>query len=714
MFFLGTGHGDRTALKRFADPQPRSSATSPPFAVIAVFTSGLWWVLSSALHNFAHPATGFAAALGPGLSGVELIGRGVMLVFILAALSLTYRLSGNSGRNQDTVSPDIPGSRAESSGKQSHETGLHGTIGKELEKTRDFTRYVMESSLDMIVAVDGERRIVEFNRAAQETFGYSLDEIIGKPVDILYANHEESEKIAGKIRRNGFFTGEIWNRRKNGEPFLTYLSSSLIRDNTGAVIGAVGNSRDITDEKKAAERLLEMKSLLNAIFEGANDSLYAKDAEGHFIMINEAGARNAGKTADEMIGKTDYDIYPPGDAQRFREFDRRVMKWETPLTMEESVTVNGEERVLLSTKSPLMDENGAIRGIVGIGRDITELKRYQSALQKSEEKFHLLFENAPDIYLSISRNGHINSINAFGAERLGYDKHELTGKHVSLIVHPDDRETVLGSMENIFHYDIDEYEMEFREIRSEGSEIWIQGRSRLVHDEHSNEKELFAMCRDISFQKQAQEQIARSLEEKEVLLREVHHRVKNNMQVISSLLVLQSDRIDDPQYREMFQESINRIKAMAFIHDALYRSENFTRIGFRNYIASITENIANMYLDKSGTIAIHIDVEESAALTIDTAIPCSLIVNELVTNSFKYGFPDDRQGSITISMHEIGDGMIELTVADDGAGIDSTLDWENTESLGLKLVNLLGRGQLGGTVELLEGNGTCFRITFTP
>ena len=212
---------------------------------------------------------------------------------------------------------------------------------------------------------------------------------------------------------------------------------------------------------------------------------------------------------------------------------------------------------------------------------------------------------------------------------------------------------------------------------------------------------------NITARKQVEEQIKTSLKEKEVLLREIHHRVKNNMQVITSLLSLQESKIDDDKYSNLLQESKDRITAMTLVHEKLYQSESLANINFPEYISSLASTLFQAYRT-TGNIALKMDVED-VSIRIDSAIPCGLILNELISNSLKHAFPDEREGEIRIDFHADDDDNITLIVGNNGVEFPEDLDWKNTESLGLQLVNLLTE-QLHGTIELDRSSGTAFEI----
>jgi len=228
-------------------------------------------------------------------------------------------------------------------------------------------------------------------------------------------------------------------------------------------------------------------------------------------------------------------------------------------------------------------------------------------------------------------------------------------------------------------------------------------------DTHGDVQGVMGVSRDITARKQAQEKLTASLKEKEVLLKEIHHRVKNNLQVISSLLNLQSQHITDKDSLEMFQESQNRIRAMALIHEKLYTSEDFSHIDIAAYIQDLTTSLFSTYT-VSNAIKVTIAIND-IFLTITTAIPCGLIINEMVTNALKHAFPHQQKGTITVSMTPSDTDSLILTVSDTGIGFPEGIDFRNTTTLGMQLVTSLVE-QLEGTITLDRSEGTTFTITF--
>jgi len=215
---------------------------------------------------------------------------------------------------------------------------------------------------------------------------------------------------------------------------------------------------------------------------------------------------------------------------------------------------------------------------------------------------------------------------------------------------------------------------------------------------------------EISERKRAEETTKASLAEKEVLLKEIHHRVKNNLQVISSLLYLQSKRIGDPETLDMFQDSQHRVRSMALVHERLYQTEDLAQVNAAEYIQTLASYLFRSYQVRTGQIRLEVNVGD-VALGIDTAVPCGLLINELVSNSLKHAFPNGREGMIFVDLNLTSDGNYLLAVSDDGVGLPDDSDPADNKSLGLQLVNALV-GQLEGTIDLDTSKGTRFEILF--
>jgi two-component sensor histidine kinase/HAMP domain-containing protein len=289
------------------------------------------------------------------------------------------------------------------------------------------------------------------------------------------------------------------------------------------------------------------------------------------------------------------------------------------------------------------------------------------------------------------------------------DSYEKTVKGWVNIIHPENREIMEEYLQTILSEKIP-FDKEYRIIRiSDNQERWLHGKGELILSDDGNPTRMIGTIHDITERKVAQDRISDSLREKEVLLKEVHHRVKNNMMVISSLLNLQSGHANDEKYTEMTMRSQSRIRAMALVHEKLYMTQNFTKIDSIDYIHSLVDSIKGAYvghLDTKETI----DVDD-IIIDIDALIPCGLIINELLTNSFKHAMNGQGPLKIGLSLKRHNDNRIVLTVKDNGPGLPEGYDLSRSEGIGFKLIKALV-SQINGTYEIADESGLNFQITF--
>ena len=295
---------------------------------------------------------------------------------------------------------------------------------------------------------------------------------------------------------------------------------------------------------------------------------------------------------------------------------------------------------------------------------------------------------------------------------LGYDQSDLIGHPFQSIMQEEDIPNVITAVgRNVRDGYTFPNGIEFRFRNTSGQSRWCNGVGNAVADVDGKFLTFLGVARDVTERKKAEEQIRASLLEKETLLKEVHHRVKNNMQVISSLLRLQEGTVKDKALAMLLRDSQNRIQSMALVYNKLYQSENLANINMNDYINELTAGLVKSYASNPDRIAVS-TVSTGVYLTVDIAIPCGLVINELVTNSLKYAFPENKTGQISVSLKEDADNMLVLTVSDNGVGIPDGIDLLNNGTLGLKLVGNLVQNQLGGKIELDRTKGTDFKISF--
>jgi len=275
--------------------------------------------------------------------------------------------------------------------------------------------------------------------------------------------------------------------------------------------------------------------------------------------------------------------------------------------------------------------------------------------------------------------------------------------------HPDDKQPAWNAWNQAVENG-GTYRIECRLRRADGSYHWFLTKGVPMRDATGRIVKWFGTCTDIDDLKRAQEEQLRSLLEKETLLKEIHHRVKNNLQIICSLLMLQEGSLTDPGAAAVLRESRQRVLSMALIYERLYSSPEMNEIDFGDYTQTIVRELFNSYAGMAGHVTSRLDISP-VRLKIDQAIPCALILNEVVTNALKYAYPKGCDGEVIIELKETPAGHVQLTVSDRGAGLPGGLDWKNAQSLGLRIVDVLAE-QLDGKLSIHSGPGVTFSLDF--
>ncbi len=347
-------------------------------------------------------------------------------------------------------------------------------------------------------------------------------------------------------------------------------------------------------------------------------------------------------------------------------------------------------------------------------------------LEVSEKSYQYLVQNSPDIIYTLNEGGRFSFLSGPVKEILGYENRQLVGKHYTDIVHPEDWEKAENTFNerrrairgpryaelrlkvNSENLNAEPEMKDYRifEVRAKG--IY----STQEQDDQETQLGTYGVARDITERIEYEELIKMNLREKEVLLKEIHHRVKNNMQIVSSLMRLQERRLDNDEVRQALQVSQNRITAMSLIHEILYRSEDLADIDLELYVKRISGNLFSIFGAHSQNVRTKLDIH-AVRLGINQAIPCGLILNELISNALEHAFEESEGGKISITASYSGDGHVELVVGDNGKGIPEEIDVESTETLGLRLVRGLVIDQLEGSLSLSREAGTRYTIRFS-
>ena len=472
-------------------------------------------------------------------------------------------------------------------------------------------------------------------------------------------------------------------------------------------------SNELDSRRKVEKALRESEERFKILFEYAPDAIYLNDLKGVFIDGNRAAEAITGYMREELVGKSFLKLHLLSQDQ--------VPKASKLMVKNVLGKATGQDEFVLNRKDGTQVPVGIrtypvkIQGrtlVLGIARDITERKHAEQALLESEKKFRELAESLPETIWETDMEGKLTFVNRNAYVLFGYTQKDFKkGVYALQMIVPEERENGSRNMRRVLEGEKTTSE-EYTALRQDGTTFPVIVYSdRVVRNGKS--VGLRGVIVDITERKRAEEKIKASLNEKEVLLKEIHHRVKNNLAVISSLLSLQSRHIKDKEAAEMFKASQSRVKSLALIHERLYKSEDLARVDFAEYVRTTTNDLYRLYGADPNRIGVEVDVK-NVSLPVNLAVPCGLIINELVSNALKHAFPPSwkEKGSIRISLHPVEGDQIELVVQDNGVGLAEDVDLKKTESLGLKLVSILAEDQLKGNVEIERNEGVLFRITF--
>ncbi len=360
------------------------------------------------------------------------------------------------------------------------------------------------------------------------------------------------------------------------------------------------------------------------------------------------------------------------------------------------------------------DEIGSMAGAVEVFRqNAIEKQAAEKELRKERDRSQNYLDIAGVMLVAIDKNQEVILINKKGCEILGYEQPEIIGQNwFDHFLPAEDRDAVKGVFDQLISGDaapVDYFEN--RILNQTGELRLVAWHNTILKDETNHIIGTLSSGEDITDRKNAQEQIKASLQEKEILLKEIHHRVKNNLQVISSLLRLQADAAGEYPHTDLFRESRNRIQSMALIHEALYRSGRLSQVDFAEYLRRVLDRLWRSYGVDRKEIVLTIDVE-AVSLDLEEAIPCGLIINELISNSLKYAFPSGGKGEIRVHLHSVDEDELLLIVGDNGVGLPADIDFKNTDTLGLHLVTILIEDQLHGRIDLDREGGAAYRMWF--
>ena len=566
-----------------------------------------------------------------------------------------------------------------------------------------------------IFTLDAAGKVNSWNRGAERINGYSQHQIMGQNYALLFPAEDRDRDVPvaelEEARRNGSADDTRWLVRQNGERYWAEGTLSAIRDDTGLLTGFAKITRDATERKMMQEALRASEERLRIALHAARMGTWHWDLRTNGDTLDENLRELFGLRPDQSPTTIEefYTVLHPEDRPKVEAAFERTRREGVHLDTEfRVVRPDGTERWFIDQGEVVRDEQGQPIYMSGACVDITERKQAERSLRESEERFRLFVNNVRDYALfQLDIEGNIATWNSGAEHILGYTAEEIIGQSGARVFVPEDVASGVPQREMHGAVTAGSSTDERWHLRKDGTRFWCTGVMTVVRDDSGQLRGFAKVMRDETDRRRADEQLKASLNEKEVLLKEIHHRVKNNLQVITSLLALQSYTVESETVRRMFDEAGNRVRSIGDIHELLYRSPDLAHVDFGTYLHRLAQHLLSFYGVED---RIHVSISASAHLALSEAIPCGLIVNELVTNSLKHGFPEANAGTIRITL-KCDQNECLLEVADDGIGLPEDFDVEKATSLGLKLVSVLAK-QLHGSFQVQRSEGLKMRVSF--
>jgi PAS domain S-box-containing protein len=622
----------------------------------------------------------------------------------------------------------------------------------------------------VIIEFDKKLRPVRANEAALKAVGFtSLDFTRDHAVKKLKFTHLDGSAVktenlpTSRVLRGQIVTGDLYSitNADGRKRIISAYAAPLYKDET--INGVVALWHDITEWKHAEAALAAKESRYRELLETANSIIIRWNIEGVIHFINEFGLRFFGYSQEELLGQDVMTLVPKVEktsGRHLNELARDIVLNSEHYThfQNENIRKDGKIVWVAWTNKAILDEQGNVREILAIGNDITALKDTEKALRANKERMELLATVAERLlraenpqliveelchlvmaqidcqfffnYLvEVSGQGlTLNACAGIPAQTAAEIKHLDFGVAVCGCVARDSQRIIA---EDIQRRDDPRTEL----VKSFGVKAYcchpLMAQGRLIGTLSFGTKtrptffpeevELMKSVTDqvaVAMQRlkaekalrESEKRIRTSLGEKEVLLKEIHHRVKNNMQVISSLVSLQADQLQDAAMRAVLLDVIHRVRSMALVHEKLYQSADLAGVEFSEYVQSLLNYLWRAHGNVASKIRLFLDLEP-VFLSVNEAVPCGLILNELASNALKHAFDGHEGAEVTVSLRGSTQGLVCLCMGDNGIGLPSGFDWVRARTLGLRLVQMLA-GQLHATVELSKNRGTQFTITF--
>ena len=575
--------------------------------------------------------------------------------------------------------------------------------------TVNYLQSVLRTTRDGFLLVGLDARLLDVNDAFCEMTGYSRSEclLLGVPDIVANESPQDTARRIERIRSTGSEVFQSRYRRKDGSVIDVEISASFLGGTPDSIVCF---SRDITERRRAEEALKAKTKLLEKIFDNSIDLIALTDLEGNYRMAGNAHGV-LGYDVEYLIGKNVMDFVHPEDVAfvdaRFGELLKSPGRNRT--VVYRNRRSDGDYLWFESTGTILKDDDGSPEQILFSTRDITDRRLAEQALRKSEAKYKLLLDHSSDLIWDLTVDGVFTYASPSWLRVTGYSPDGIQDSSFTEIVHREDISICMAYIDELIETRSNASHVNYRVRHADGSWHWHEATGAPVLGAEGKVDSIVGVSRDITDRKRAEEEIQRQLVEKETLVREVHHRIKNNIAQIESLLSLRASSTDSADVKAALREAISSAGSFRLLYEKLLVGEGYQDIAMKEYADGLIDSLAAVYGERS-----NVTVEKRIAdfrISSKKAVPIGIILNELLTNVFKYAFGEGEEGRVVVDLSRI-DARVTLVVQDNGVGLDAGFDSVESSGFGLNIVRMLAE-QLEGTFAVENnGDGTKAVLTF--
>ncbi len=582
------------------------------------------------------------------------------------------------------------------------------------EELRVFQLYkkFLDNSHDSFQVAKQDGYLVFVNEVGLHQLGITKDEISSTHVcdfEDDFKTLDDWESHVKELKKNRKMIFESTNTNlATGEQFPVEITITYETiDDVGYIIAI---ARDVTRRKLAEKHLEQTQHLTANVLESMNDGFSMLDLDGNHLVVNSALCEMLGYEDHELIGTgVPHKYWPQEHLEDIQHAYSHVISGEKSEFQLKFQRKNGEIFPVIVSPSQISDENGNTISYIATIKDISDIQMAETKATLSEQRLRVILESTNVGIWDHNLSDKITSRTIEHDHCFGFDDFHPNWDYKTFLncVHPDDREmvdqTYINSINNHEFYNID-----YRVVWDDGSIHWLNSAGKLVFDSNNEPERVIGIVQDISERKEREMLIERSAREKDSLVAEVHHRVKNNLAVIAGLMYLQVIDTNNSEVKDRLSINMDRIKSIATIHEELYRSNDFSKISFAQFIR---DQVSTIQKNSFPNIDADINYDlQPLFLDINQALPCALIINELVTNSFKHAFRAHPSPTLWISLHKFKSSIV-LTIKDNGRGISAEFIQNNTPSMGLNLIENLSK-QIDATSTIENENGFKYTLSF--